>query len=69
MLFVKLLITVFIVCTFLFGLLQVIYNIFNLTRYTWFEYIVLFCAFLAATSGVILIGLMFGHLLFLIWTT
>lgn len=69
MLFVKLLVTVFIVCAFLFGLLQVIYSIFDLKRYSWLEYILLFCAFLAVTSGVILISLMFGHLLFLLWTT
>lgn len=69
MLFIKLLITIFIVCTFLFGLLQTIYNILNLNRYNWFECIILLCAFLAVTSGVILVGLMFGHILFLMWTT
>ena len=69
MLFVKLLITMFIISACVFGLLQVIYSIFDLKRYTWVEYILLFCAFLAVTSGIILMGLMFGHILFLLWTT
>mgnify|MGYP003590341703 CR=1 FL=1 len=69
MLFVKLLVTVFLTCCVLYFVLLGIYTIYDLHRYNGFEYVVLFCAFLSVISGVILLGFMFGHILFLIWTT
>lgn len=69
MLFVKLLLTVFLIFCVLYLVLLAIYTLFDLHRYSGFEYVVLLCALLALVSGGVLLSLFIGHILFLIWTT
>ena len=69
MLFIKLLVTLFIVCALLFAVLETISKAFKLDNYSLLECVILLCAVIAIGTGVLLVGLMFGHILFLMWTT
>lgn len=69
MLFIKLLVTMFLTCSTLYLLLLIVYTLLDLHHYYWSERVLLLCAFLAVTSAGVLMGLVIGHMLFLIWTT